>query len=99
MSNLLVRVKKGKCPFKKPLTDSTYKNAKPYLKKEFDARCCYSMLHCDLAGGDKSMEVEHFRPKKKFSKKPHAYSNLLYCSRHCNGSKWNTWPTYKELQA
>lgn len=53
------------------------------------------MLHCDNAGGDKAMEVEHFKPQK-FPKKAHSYKNLLYCSRHCNNSKWETWPDSEE---
>lgn len=53
------------------------------------------MLHCDNAGGDKAMEVEHFKPKK-LSPKAHSYKNLLYCSRHCNLSKGDTWPTPTE---
>lgn len=97
MQPLSSRIKKGKSPFKRPLTENTYRKAKPFLKLEFGGRCCYSMLHCDVAGGDKAMDVEHFKPKK--FPKAHSYRNLLYCSRHCNSSKGSTWPSKKERNA
>ena len=81
------------------LTASNYrKKALPYLKKDFECRCAYSMIHMDNAGGEMCMEVDHFKPKEKFSRKPHVYSNLMLASRYCNGKKDDAWPS-KELRA
>lgn len=92
------RIKKLKNPLKKNLTDNTYRQAKPFLERETGGRCCYSMIHKDNAGGDRTMDVEHIKPRKRFKVKPHRYSNLLYCSRHCNSMKGEKWPTKKDLK-
>lgn len=68
--------------------------ALPYLKKDFGCRCAYSMVFLDLAGGETCMEVDHFKPKRKFPRKAHSYSNLMLVSRHCNGNKGDEWPSY-----
>ena len=79
-------------------TASNYrKKALPYLMRDFECRCAYSLIHIDNAGGERCMEVDHFKPKKKFSRRPHVYSNLMLASRHCNGSKGDEWPS-KELR-
>ena len=44
----------------------------------------------DNAGGYKSMDVDHFRPRGKGR---HLYTNLLVATRHCNGAKSNLWPS------
>lgn len=99
MSKSSGRIKKLKNPFKKKkLTDNTYRQAKPFLEREAEGRCCYSMIHKDNAGGDRTMEVEHIKPKGRFKYKPHRYSNLLYCSRHCNIMKGEKWPTKKQRE-
>lgn len=98
MSKSSGRIKKLKNPLKKNLTDNTYRQAKPFLERETGGRCCYSMLHKDNAGGDRAMDVEHIKPRKKLKVKPHRYSNLLYCSRHCNSMKGEKWPNKEELQ-
>lgn len=75
-------------------TDNNYRDLSlPHLMKDFECRCAYSMVHMDLAGGESSMEVDHFKPKKKFPKKANSYSNLMLASRHCNGKKGDAWPT------
>lgn len=69
--------------------------ALPYLKKDFENRCAYSMIHVVLAGGETCMEVDHFKPKNKPSKKTHSYKNLMLASRHCNSAKGEEWPNAK----
>jgi hypothetical protein len=44
------------------------------------------------------MEIDHFKPKKKFQRKVHSYSNLMLASRHCNGNKGDEWPSRKEAK-
>jgi len=38
------------------------------------------------------MEVDHFNPTLKHPAR-NMHGNLLAASRHCNGSKWDHWPT------
>ena len=82
----------------KPIKRRKYREALPYLLNDFDGRCAYSLQHPDLFGGLKSMEVDHFDPKKKKSL-IQDYDNLLPASRHCNGSKGQTWPSDKEIKS
>jgi hypothetical protein len=43
----------------------------------------------------RTAEVDHFDPRKK-SDKTQDYDNLFLSSRHCNGSKWHTWPSIEQ---
>ena len=77
-------------------TDANYREkAFPHLMKDFTGRCAYSLVHTDLAGGETCMEVDHFKPKKKFPKKAHSYKNLMLASRSCNLTKGEEWPSPK----
>src|SRR5947209_19033924 len=89
------RIRRGAAP-KKTFTNNNYRKALPWLLKDFDRRCAYSMQHVDRAGGLKCMEVDHFRPKGKHR---NAYTNLFPASRHCNGAKAQTWPTKSERRS
>ena len=42
------------------------------------------------------MEVDHFRPR---GSRRNLYSNLIPATRHCNGSKSQTWPTKGQQRA
>lgn len=48
------------------------------------------MQHLKRAGGKRCMEVDHFRPR---GSRRNLYTNLIPATRHCNGSKSQTWPT------
>jgi len=86
------RIVRGKPP-KKRFTDHTYKKAKPYLLRDFKRRCAYSQQHTDRSIGGKTMEIDHFNPQP--GKGRNNYGNLFLATRHCNGSKSNTWPSRK----
>lgn len=63
----------------------------PYLLKDFDDRCAYSMVHILEIG---RFDVDHFNPTLK---KPYrdTYSNYLPALSHCNGKKHDNWPSSK----
>ncbi len=73
---------------KRKFAGHSYRKALPYLLKDFDNRCAYSMRHIQIAGG---LEVDHFDPTLKNSKR-HSYINLMPSIRHCNGKKSDHWP-------
>jgi hypothetical protein len=77
-------------PLKRKFTESTYKKAKPFLLRDFEWRCAYSLQHVDRVGY-KCMEVDHFNPKLKGATRNN-FKNLFPATRHCNGSKSNHWP-------
>jgi hypothetical protein len=73
-------------PFK--LRAHTYRKARPYLLKDFDSRCAYSMQHVSRT----QMEIDHFDPSQK-TRPTQRYDNLFLASRHCNRAKSDTWPS------
>ena len=78
----------------KRITKSNYRKASlSYLLLDFDGRCAYSMQKVE----GKMAEVDHFDPRKK-NDCVQEYDNLFLASRHCNGSKWHTWPTSAQQQ-
>jgi len=72
-------------------TESTYRKAKPFLLRESDGRCAYSLQHVERVGY-KCIDVDHFNPNLKGPSRNN-YTNLLPATRHCNGSKSDLWPT------
>jgi HNH endonuclease len=66
---------------------------RPFLRRDFLARCAYCERTEEYMGGEEAFEVEHFRPRSKFPDLICVYSNLYYVCRKCNGHKWETWPS------
>lgn len=62
----------------------------PYLLADFEGRCAYSLQHVNRVG-NRRMEVDHFNPNLRGPAR-NSYSNLFPATRHCNGSKKDTWP-------
>lgn len=66
-----------------------YPKYKPYLRKDFQDRCCYCNMHSDLL--TISYHVEHFIPIKVFEGKKDSllteYENLMWACPKCNLSK------------
>jgi hypothetical protein len=88
------RIKKVNLP-PKPFKRHKYRDALPYLMRDFDGRCAYSMQHHARAG---KLEVDHFDPRLK-KELFHKYDNLFPASRHCNCAKSDNWPNHEELAA
>jgi hypothetical protein len=67
------------------------------LRKDFGARCGYSLQHFDTVG-ETSIHVDHIDPRQK--KKPkQEYLNLLPATGHCNTRKNDFWPTALQRKA
>ena len=71
----------------------SYRQAMPYLLNETGNRCTYSCQHLQRANG--KLEVDHFNSTLKHPER-NFHDNLVAASRHCNGAKWNWWPTKSE---
>lgn len=80
-----------------PPAQSNYAGYKPFLRRDFLARCAYCERTGEYLGGDEAFEVEHFKPMSKFADLVCAYPNLYYVCRKCNGHKWETWPTEDQM--
>jgi len=78
---------------RRKFTESTYRKAIPYLLSDFEGRCAYSLQHVNRVGL-RLMEVDHFNPNLRGPARNN-YSNLFPATRHCNGSKQDTWPEPK----
>ena|ERR1041385_2442236 len=85
------RIVRGKKP-KQRFTENTYRKAKPYLLRDFERRCAYSQQHTDRSLGERTMDIDHYNPMLQGAAR-NKYENLFLATRHCNGSKSNTWPT------
>lgn len=85
------RVQRGPAP-EKVLKKTTYRDALPELKRDFDCRCAYCMRRIET---DSEMQVDHFDPRKK-NDKVQVYANLFLSDAHCNGAKGDTWPAEEE---
>ena len=82
-----------------PPKQRRYQDYKPYLRKDFRARCAYCLIHEAHYGGLRNYHVDHFRPRKKFPHLLLVYSNLYYACGLCNTFKGETWPSRKQLAA
>jgi hypothetical protein len=78
-------------PAKKRFTQSTYRKALPFLLKDFEGRCAYSLVHFNDCG-TRDMEIDHHNPTVSGNAR-HNYENLFPATRHCNGKKSDEWPT------
>lgn len=76
---------------------SAYRKNLPYLLRDFERRCAYSMQHMDRAGGPTAMDIDHFNAELPEGKR-NEYTNLFLATRHCNGHKLKH-PNKQEKQA
>lgn len=74
-----------------PKEYASYKTYKPYLRKEFAARCVYCRMPDSLKGADQ-FGADHYRPQKIFPQLASHYGNLFYCCNRCNSRKGEYWP-------
>jgi hypothetical protein len=52
-----------------------YRNAREHLRRDFDHRCAYCMMHEEQAGGPDAFWIDHFHPRSKGGRVNH-YANL-----------------------
>jgi hypothetical protein len=89
------RVKRGPGPRQRLRAHNYRRLALPFLLKDFQERCAYSMQHSSRVGM-KTMEVDHFNPRLP-NRLRHRYTNLFLATRHCNGAKGENWPTRAQM--
>ena len=72
-----------------------YLKAREHLRRDFDYRCAYCMIHEQQVGGIEGFSIDPFRPRSK-SGCVNDYANLYWVCMGCNRSKGDTWPTSSE---
>jgi uncharacterized protein (TIGR02646 family) len=84
-----------------PPPKKDYRKYKPFLRKDFQFRCAYCLIHEAHHEGMWSFHVDHFRPKsrREFKRLALIYTNLYYACNKCNTFKGDVWPTAKERKA
>lgn len=97
MSKWSGRPVKNKSSPREAYPKSAYRSkAFPYLCKDFEDRCAYSLVHIKSMA-KMVMEVDHFDPRiKQKSKQP--YSNLVIAYRPCNNHKRAIWPVKSQRE-
>ena len=80
-----------------PPFESNYRKYRPFLRWDFLVQCAYCERTEEYLGGEEAFDVEHFKPRSKFPDLTSTYSNLYYVCRHCNGHKWETWPSEGQI--
>lgn len=72
-----------------------YKDAFQDLRTDFYERCGY----CDVPDRYPTVnhfEIDHYKPRSKFTHLEHSYSNLTYSCKNCNNFKSSYWATEDE---
>lgn len=69
-----------------------YRKAEPYLRRDFDYRCAYCMVHEQQVGGTEAFCIDHFKPRSK-SGRVNDYANLYWACIPCNQFKHDNWAT------
>lgn len=82
-----------------PPKQKTYQAYKPYLRRDFQYRCAYCLIHEAHHGGLRNFHVDHFRPKRLFPDLILAYTNLYYACGLCNTFKGEGWPSEEQIKA
>ena len=72
-----------------------YRNAEPYLRRDFNYRCAYCGVHEQLKGGPKAFCIDHFKPRSKGGP-VNDYNNLYWVCIPCNIIKHDKWPTEEQ---
>jgi hypothetical protein len=72
-----------------------YLKAREHLRRDFDYRCAYCMIHEQQIGGMESFSIDHFRPRSKGGR-VNDYTNLYWTCNGCNRVKAESWPTALE---
>ena len=90
------RVQRGPGPRQRLKPHNYRDRSLPFLLKDFEHRCAYSMQHSSSLGLT-TMEVDHFNPRLP-ARLRNRYDNLYLASRHCNNSKRQHWPTTAQVR-
>ena len=81
-----------------PLLTGGYRAFRPYVRADFSRQCAYCLMSEELAGGEESFELDHFRPRSRFPDLINDFYNIYYSCHPCNHTKLAYWPS-AELEA
>lgn len=66
-----------------------YHHYKPELATDFNHRCGYTDCSDVWFGGQRTFQIDHFKPKSVHPELENEYSNLVYCCSYVNRAKWD----------
>ena len=70
------------------------------LAQDFDGICAYCERQCDPQNSSSNPmnreEIEHFRPRSRFSDQSLEWLNLVYSCHRCNEAKGDSWPGFDD---
>ena len=72
-----------------------YRNAEPYLRRDFAYRCAYCRVHEQQMGGPQAFCIDHFKPRSRGGL-VNDYKNLYWACIPCNMIKHDKWPTREQ---
>ena len=73
-----------------------YTRYRELLRRDFQYRCAYCLIHEFHNGGAANFAIEHHRPQRGPFARPDlasAYTNLYWVCAECNQNKADAWPT------
>lgn len=69
------------------VSKSDYKYYKKELATDFYHHCGYTNCIDTWFGGQRTFQIDHFKPVNKYSNLKNEYSNLVYCCSYVNRAK------------
>ncbi len=72
-----------------------YLKAREHLRRDFQQRCAYCMVHEQQIGGREVFSIDHLHPRSKGGR-VNDYANLYWSCGGCNHFKSESWPTPAE---
>jgi uncharacterized protein (TIGR02646 family) len=69
-----------------------YLRAREHLRRDFENRCAYCMIHERQADHEEGFWIDHFQPKSKGGR-ANQYANLYWACIACNRTKGDSWPS------
>jgi uncharacterized protein (TIGR02646 family) len=81
-----------------PPVKGDYRAYRPFVRNDFDKCCAYCLMAELFAAGEANFELDHFRPKTRFSEQTNDFYNLYYSCHPCNHIKSAKWPPSPLIQ-
>ena len=72
-----------------------YTRYRDLLRRDFQYRCAYCLIHEFHNGGAANFAIDHHRPMRGVYARPDLagdYANLYWCCSECNQNKADRWP-------
>ena len=91
--------------FLRSTPDHQYRNYIDYrllLRRDFQNRCAYCLVHEYFLGGEAGCCIDHHRPIRGVYARPDLvsdYNNLYWSCRECNENKGSMWPNPEDYAA